>query len=372
MSPHVFESRRLRRGSAKSWRKALGGFGTNLRGMRGFDRILILYYRGKVSWPLALAATLTGARVCYRHGVQDWREFPDTVLNQILAAKLLEIPWGKPRQPRICLGEGDRHLAQRFMAAWSARSQAVVLIDIQWNRIHPSWGSEKYARVANILTACGATVMFNGGVDAQIEEFKRIEEELASGITVIERPTPLELAAVLSHCDLLIGDPSGPTFMARALGVNVVTVAGPGVYPPGAGDHRFGPVSWPRPAGHTVITKTDCCKVNRSAACQCWQPKTRGLAKAVMKRLDIWEPWKTARKRLLKRLGRHRSAAATENSRYACLEAVDVTEVVRVAQAHLFGAEAVSHETTAPHHVTTPEAGICAGAAAGRAARLAT
>src|SRR5262249_45697400 len=151
----------------------------------------------------------------------------------------------------IPLAKEDKQFAEEFFKKKDLGRKPTVIINTQSAQTGslPDWGIQKYARVASALAAWGADVVINGGAEHQVEEFKRVAQELHSEVTILERPHPRQLAAVMRKCDLYIGAANGPACVAMAVGSPTITLVGPGEhgYP---NQERIGPPWWPRGPSH--------------------------------------------------------------------------------------------------------------------------
>jgi ADP-heptose:LPS heptosyltransferase len=319
------------RGSMRYARRSLRGLVHNVRAMRGFERVLFLYKRDRVPWPLRAAARLAGARPLYRHGYtyRDPRrnvfsDFPEHVFYQMVTASLLlRTPLTSLSRPTIELASDERRFADDRLAAWGLGTAPVVFVNRQsrdYPGSHPDWGIDNYVELVRLLAARGLQVILNGGGERQAQEFRSAADRFPERSVLLERPSPLELAAVIARCDVYVGAASGPASLAMALGTPTVTIVGPGDdrYP---GEGRIGPVWWPRQPCHAVLSKVDVCHRRFGDACLC--RRTVPVRKRALRRLHLWKAWKKARKRYLKARGRYRRRAVV----YPCLELVTPAEV---------------------------------------------
>jgi ADP-heptose:LPS heptosyltransferase len=125
-----------------------------------------------------------------------------------------------------------------------------------WPRIavHPGghypaqrWPVERFAVVAVALAAKrgGKVVIIGGpGEDELVRTLYRYGAEHAVIVPAVD---VLTLAAVMSRCDLLLGNNSGPLHLAGAIGLPTVSVMGP------TDPARF----WPMGREQTVLRRAD-------------------------------------------------------------------------------------------------------------------
>jgi ADP-heptose:LPS heptosyltransferase len=342
MSPHLSNRVMLfEEGSIKYAWRAIKGCRTNFNVMRGFDVILFLYKK-VITWPMILTAQLTGAKVLYRHDYhyrdkrQDpYSDFPEHVFFQVVATRLLGLPLTRLREPRISLSDHDKRFGEDLFNRKGLGPRPVVILNTQSNPFCLGWGIERYACAANALAEWGADVLINGGADSQVAEFRSIAHKLRQRVFLLEKPSPRELASVTGQCDLHIGDPSGPSAVAIAVGTPTVILQGPGEheYP---GQDRTGPLWWPHDSTYELLSKIDWCQVNMGPQCKCRNPRReKHHSKRILKQLGLWDPWRTARKHLRTSLGIFQRRPETEDTTYPCLEAIRVAEVVEAAKRRL-------------------------------------
>ena len=125
------------------------------------------------------------------------------------------------RKPELQLGQEQQAFAERFL-----REQGIATTDIivgfhtgARNKIR-EWGNHRFLQVAQrLLNAFSVRILwFQDGGEPDTECDRRL---------VPVRLPLKEFLAVLSKCDLLVCNDTGPMHMASALGVPVVAVFGP-------------------------------------------------------------------------------------------------------------------------------------------------
>lgn len=103
------------------------------------------------------------------------------------------------------------------------------------------WPTDRFRALAEQLVAAGARVWVLGG-PSEISLTGRVAEGLAEVDDLGGRTDLTDLAAVLSLCDLLVTNDTGPMHLAAALGVPTVSLWGPSspgeVAPPGGQQRR--------------------------------------------------------------------------------------------------------------------------------------
>lgn len=106
----------------------------------------------------------------------------------------------------------------------SAKKNLLFIIGASWSS--KMYSKEKFAKIINSLNECCLITWGN-------EEEKEIADEIAlnSSAIVLPKLNLNDLKAVISNCDLVIGNDTGPTHMAWALNIPSITIFGctPGV-----------------------------------------------------------------------------------------------------------------------------------------------
>jgi len=107
------------------------------------------------------------------------------------------------------------------------------------------WPEEHFAALTSGLDAAGVNIIFDGG-PADHDLCQRIMEKAgASGLNICRLTNPLESAALIRLCDLMISGDSAPVHLANAVGTKVFALSGPtdtmetGYFPFGENDRIF-------------------------------------------------------------------------------------------------------------------------------------
>ena len=139
----------------------------------------------------------------------------------------------------ICKGEGKRKLifhllpdeiaaAEARVAAWGTRSDAFLV------GIHPGgssfdkrWPEKRYAELADRLSQqYNATILLLRGPE-EAHLVQNIQAAMQSDAITYAPETIRELGAMLSCCNLVVCNDSGPMHLAAALDVPMVAIFGP-------------------------------------------------------------------------------------------------------------------------------------------------
>jgi heptosyltransferase III len=129
-------------------------------------------------------------------------------------------------RPRLFPSEGDRSGAARFLAR--VGREAIVAVHPGSGSEQKNWPAEKFAALCRwLVDEWNAQVLVvhgeadDGAVAKLVELVGPRPVLLAKGLTLVE------LAAVLERCALFLGNDSGVTHMAAAIGIPVVAMFGP-------------------------------------------------------------------------------------------------------------------------------------------------
>lgn len=132
----------------------------------------------------------------------------------------------------LCLSDSERGWAERWLAGQGV-TESDVLVGIHPGASSPlrRWAPERFAVIASRAAARGARVLVFEAVPAT-------ESSWPSGVIAAPATSLREFMALLSRCDLLVCNDSGPMHIAAALGVGTVaifTTQRPEWYAPGGG-----------------------------------------------------------------------------------------------------------------------------------------
>lgn len=131
--------------------------------------------------------------------------------------------------PRLYLLEGDRLAAMAFFEDHSISADAVLVA------IHPgsgsrvkTWPIEKFLELADRLVSThDAQILFIAGpADVEIKHAFLRTKGPKPPVILDNLPLP-QLGAILERCRVFVGNDSGITHMAAAIGVPVVAIFGP-------------------------------------------------------------------------------------------------------------------------------------------------
>ncbi|MDO8670347.1 MAG: glycosyltransferase family 9 protein [Dehalococcoidia bacterium] len=141
-------------------------------------------------------------------------------------------PYANHLKPEMFVFEEDLVAAMDFLRANLggeplAEDPVPPLIAFHIGAGYPSklWGEEKYAALADVLaTKWGARILVVGGPD-DVELIGRMQNLCYARLIVAAgRLSIRQMAAVLAHCRLFVGNDSGPAHIAAAIGLPTVAI----------------------------------------------------------------------------------------------------------------------------------------------------
>ena len=154
-----------------------------------------------------------------------------------------------PDNPRLSVSEDETRAALHTL-------ETVGLFGQPWIMIHPAarywfkaWPAERFAALGDALYDKGFRAVLVGSRHERLLETEILQYAKCPFVSLIGKTSLLELAALMKHCRLFIGNDAGPMHMAAAVGCSVVALFGPS-----------DPAVW-GPRGtqvHTVYKGLDC------------------------------------------------------------------------------------------------------------------
>jgi heptosyltransferase-2 len=177
--------------------------------------------------------------------------------TQLFANVLRPLGIDGPGRTRVSLPAGARDAAAAALAGAGRPRVAVAPGASQATKL---WPAERFAEVANALSAQGASIVLAGGGPADVEALARFRAACRAPIDGDLTPLPVEgLAAGLAAVDLLVACDSGPVHLASAVGTPVLAVFGP------TSKERWGPP----PPGKAVGLAIDCAPCTNHGGARC-------------------------------------------------------------------------------------------------------
>ncbi|MBE7447117.1 MAG: glycosyltransferase family 9 protein [Planctomycetia bacterium] len=130
--------------------------------------------------------------------------------------------------PRIFLHDEDIHFAEEFIRVGIADPKKKLVA------IHPGsgskkkcWPTERFAALINWLIKEENAHVFVVSGPADKEIIVRLRAEVKDNFTTVDHLSLSKLSAVIKRCNLFIGNDSGITHLAAAVGSNTVSLFGP-------------------------------------------------------------------------------------------------------------------------------------------------
>jgi ADP-heptose:LPS heptosyltransferase len=243
MCPDVSEVVRLSNLKVKHlrhWWRMLRDFLPVLRALAGYDAVVLLQ-TGNKHWPISIVGRLAAARVFDLRRFRDltaaspelyYREITRRLLGLDDTAEVLT-HWPALRVPAYAQQWADDFFRRNGLVGTKS-----VFLNPYRNSKQTGWGIQRYIRVARALSERGVIVMMHekGGPDETLgvagildrAEVQRRHGELnEAGLVVVGEVSMGHLVALIDRCDLVLGDPSGPSWVAAAFGKPTVTIVSP-------------------------------------------------------------------------------------------------------------------------------------------------
>ncbi len=220
---------------------------------------------------------------CYTHVVQASHDKMHTVDYQLEALRLLDIPI-KSSELVLPLSQEDEIFADKMMTEYKLNDgRPMVLIHPGARWWFKSWPPEYFAKLADAIQQDLKCHVIFAGSQADQEIVRKIQNLMAAkAISLAGKTTLLQLAALLKHCQLFIGNDNGGMHIATAVGTPVIAFFG-----------LTNPLLWgPRGSGHTVFYKGIDCSPCFPKGC------VRG-DQSCMRLITVEEVMKTAKDKLM-------------------------------------------------------------------------
>jgi ADP-heptose:LPS heptosyltransferase len=131
-------------------------------------------------------------------------------------------------EPRLTATESDRSAGAQWISDHGIHLGSDRLVAVHAGSGSPTkcWAPDNYARVVEGLQRNGAqVVLIEGPADGEATE--AVASQIGDAVPRLRRMTLLSVIGVLSQCDAFLGNDSGLTHVATALGLPSVAVFGP-------------------------------------------------------------------------------------------------------------------------------------------------
>ena len=202
---------------------------------RGFDCVLDLTDGDRS----AIITAMTGASMrigfnqenrsrgaLYTHCIRENPKSMHMIEYHAKALSLLGIH-GELEHPQLCVSAKDEEAAQRLVEEAQVTRHAWIMIHPTARYWFKAWPPERFAELCDGLAKKQITVVLVGNhkdreVGAQIQHLAEHKP-----ISFMGRTSVLELAALMKHSSLFIGNDGGPMHMAAAVGCPVLALFGP-------------------------------------------------------------------------------------------------------------------------------------------------
>ncbi|MCF6149932.1 MAG: glycosyltransferase family 9 protein [Candidatus Kuenenia sp.] len=164
--------------------------------------------------------------LCYNPFPNDSK--PIHIIDHFLnSLKLLEIPYSNTT-PNIYLNKEDLIERENILRnSLENTRQKRIAIHPGSGSTHKCWLLSNYFSIIQWLTEHHNAKIFIIAGPADIVVKQEIDKLPKNNICAIDTPPLTKLAAILQQCDLFIGNDSGITHLAAAMGVSTLAIFGP-------------------------------------------------------------------------------------------------------------------------------------------------
>ena len=130
-------------------------------------------------------------------------------------------------EPRLTLSKSERNVADNFLTEHGVvPNELIIGIHPGGNWIYKLWPAENFAKIGDILISdFHAQILLFAGLDEQA-----LQEKVAAMMKyqpiIVNEPSLRHVAALINRCHLYLGNDTGTTHIAAAVGTPVVAIFG--------------------------------------------------------------------------------------------------------------------------------------------------
>ena len=162
----------------------------------------------------------------YSHCVKASYEAVHVIEYHATAFPALGLPIGGG-EPILPLSGEDHARARRILGTLAFEGKPWVMIHPAARYWFKAWPAKRFAALADVLFERGFQAVLVGSRDEHSVETEILQAAKRPPLSLVGKTSLLELAALMTHCRLLIGNDAGPMHMAAAVGCPVVALFGP-------------------------------------------------------------------------------------------------------------------------------------------------
>lgn len=148
------------------------------------------------------------AMVLFKHNRENWNSVVDFHLSALERAN---VPFKMNALPKLYVSESDKLEASPFL---QMTKKPIVVIHSGAKHELKNWGEEKFVKTARYISDLGFDVLYFG-------------KESPSFVTKVDNISLSGLKGILASAEIYIGNDSGPSHMASALGAATISIFGP-------------------------------------------------------------------------------------------------------------------------------------------------
>jgi len=140
------------------------------------------------------------------------------------------IPLGiEPRvcSPEIVLTDQERQSVDRLLTRYALHNKKWVMLHPAARYWFKAWAPQRFAEVGDALIRDGYHVVVVGSESEQELVNQVMHSAQQTFVSLVGQTTLRELAGLMQHCRLFVGNDAGPMHMAAAVGCPVLALFGP-------------------------------------------------------------------------------------------------------------------------------------------------
>lgn len=167
-----------------------------------------------------------GRKYAYNILVPPRKEIAHNVEFNLDALRRINIPI-VDKTITLSVDPGADARAMEFLSPFLETRKPIVILNPHCTRETNKWGLEHFAELGDIIIEkFGYHVMIIWG-PGEYDDAIRVKGFMRNGAVVTPQTTLKELVALISHCDFIVTNDSGPKHIAAAVGVASLGINGP-------------------------------------------------------------------------------------------------------------------------------------------------
>ena len=132
-----------------------------------------------------------------------------------------------PGHPELFISEEAEHAALGLLETLGIGKQPWVMIHPAARYWFKAWPADRFAALADVFHERGVRVVLVGSRNEHSVETEILQAAKRPLSSLVGKTSLLQLASLMKHCCLFVGNDAGPMHMAAAVGCPVVALFGP-------------------------------------------------------------------------------------------------------------------------------------------------